>query len=248
RRYRIRRLLGSGAFGRCYRVELLNPENEQIPKVYACKILNKTAFKNSSLRNRLLGEITIMRSLPPHKHIVRFESCFEDSNFVYIVMELCSQKTLETLLRMRRTLNEYEVRYFMLQLSDAIGHMHQNKVIHRDIKFANILLDGNMRIRVTDFGLSARLNTDAERKRSFLGTQTFLAPEVVAKGKFGHSYEVDVWALGIMMYTMLYGRSPFAEKDNKDTAALYQRIMNLDVPFPTLTNQMVSDDSKNLIR
>ncbi|KAJ1963511.1 Cell cycle serine/threonine-protein kinase cdc5/MSD2, partial [Dispira parvispora] len=242
REYRPLSFLGAGAFGRCYCV--VDKNNVK----HACKVLDKQHFKNPQYHKRLINEIDVMRKLPPHPHIVNFVQCFEDSVFVYIVMELCNNDGLDRIFKNRRRLTEPEVRYFMYQLADSVEHMHKHRVIHRDLKFANILLTDPMRVKVADFGLSAMLISDKERKKSFLGTPNFLAPEVVARPKEGHSYEVDIWALGVVMYSMLYSRPPFhvsGGSKHAQSQALYHKIANEDIRFPD--SPPVSRDARFLI-
>ncbi|KAJ1657293.1 Cell cycle serine/threonine-protein kinase cdc5/MSD2 [Dispira simplex] len=242
REYRPLSFLGAGAFGRCYSV--VDKNNVK----HACKVLDKQHFKNPQYHKRLINEIDVMRKLPPHPHIVNFVQCFEDSVFVYIVMELCNNDGLDRIFKNRRRLTEPEVRYFMYQLADSVEHMHKHRVIHRDLKFANILLTDPMRVKVADFGLSAMLISDKERKKSFLGTPNFLAPEVVARPKEGHSYEVDIWALGVVMYSMLYSRPPFhvsGGSKHAQSQALYHKITNEDIRFPD--SPQVSRDARYLM-
>ncbi|KAJ1990454.1 Cell cycle serine/threonine-protein kinase cdc5/MSD2 [Dimargaris cristalligena] len=240
--YRPQEFVGAGAFGRVYSV--VNDKEER----YACKVLDKQNFKNPQYRKRLINEIETLRKLPGHPHIVGFVQCFEDNAFVYIVMELCSSKSLDAIFKTRKCISEPEVRYFMYQLIDAVEHMHKYKVIHRDLKFANVLLTESMQVKVADFGLSAMLGTDKERKKSFLGTPNFLAPEIIARTKDGHSYEVDIWALGIVMYSMLYSKPPFHVSGGAKQAQsrlLYEKISNEECRFPDTPR--VSSDAKYLI-
>ncbi|KAJ1979777.1 Cell cycle serine/threonine-protein kinase cdc5/MSD2 [Dimargaris cristalligena] len=240
--YRPQKFIGAGAFGRVYSV--VNDRGDW----YACKVLEKQSFKNLQYRKRLLIEIETLRKLPGHPHIVGFVQCFEDASFVYIVMELCSSKSLDAVFKSRKFVSEPEVRYFMYQLIDAVEHMHKYKVIHRDLKFANILLTESMQVKVADFGLSAMLGSDTERKKSFLGTPNFLAPELVTRPKEGHSFEVDIWALGIVMYSMLYSKPPFHVSGGTKQAqsnALFQKITREECRFPD--SPAVSQDAKNLI-
>ncbi|KAJ1914286.1 Cell cycle serine/threonine-protein kinase cdc5/MSD2 [Tieghemiomyces parasiticus] len=241
--YRPEEFIGSGAFGRVYRVVDCKNSGQ-----FAAKVLDKQNFKNPQYKKRLINEIEVMRKIPPHHHIVNFRACFEDTAFVYIVMELCTIKGLDTMFKTRRQLTEPEVRYFMNQLVEAVAHMHKHRVIHRDLKFANILLTEPMQVKVADFGLSAMLLSDKERKKSFLGTPNFLAPEVVNRPREGHSYEVDIWALGIVMYSMLYSKPPFHVSGGPKQAqskALYQKITHEDIRFPE--TPYVSLEAKQLI-
>jgi serine/threonine protein kinase len=86
--------------------------------------------------------------------------------------------------------------------------MHANKVIHRDLKLGNLFLSAGTAIKIGDFGLATRLAFDGERKRTLCGTPNYIAPEVL-DGRNGHSFEVDVWSIGVIIYTMLIGKPPF---------------------------------------
>ena len=119
--------------------------------------------------------------------------------------------------------------------------MHHNKVIHRDLKLGNLFLSKDMQLKVGDFGLATRVMFDGEKKRTICGTPNYIAPEVLSR-KSGHSYEADIWSIGVIIYTLLFGRPPFETSDVKKT---YKRIKLNNYVFPTNVN--VSDDAKDLI-
>jgi len=98
--------------------------------------------------------------------------------------------------------------------------LHKNKVIHRDLKLGNLFLSDKMELKLADFGLAAKLEFDGEKKKTICGTPNYIAPEIL-EGKSGHSYEVDVWSLGLVIYTMLIGKPPFETNDVKTT---YRKI------------------------
>ena len=98
--------------------------------------------------------------------------------------------------------------------------MHSNRVIHRDLKLGNLFLTEKMEIKVGDFGLAAKIEFEGERRRTICGTPNYIAPEVL-ENKNGHSYEVDIWSFGVILYTMLIGKPPFETSDVKTT---YKRI------------------------
>lgn len=132
------------------------------------------------------------------------------------------------MVKKRKKLTPKEVRYFMLQLLSGVEYMHSNKVIHRDLKMGNIFLNSNMEMKIGDFGLAAKLEFIEEKKRTMCGTPNYIAPEIV-EGIVGHSYEVDVWSIGVICYAMLYGRPPF---ETNEVRATYQRIKACDYNFP----------------
>jgi serine/threonine protein kinase len=135
-----------------------------------------------------------------HPSIVRYHECFEDSKNVYIILELCENKSLLEMLRRRQRLTEPEVRFFMLQILGATKYMHDKRVIHRDLKLGNVFLDDRMNAKLGDFGLAALLVDDNERKRTICGTPNYIAPEILCDKGYGHSYEVDLWSIGVILY------------------------------------------------
>ena len=104
------------------------------------------------------------------------------------------------MLRKRKQLTEPEVRFFMLQILGATKYMHEKRVIHRDLKLGNLFLDSKMNVKLGDFGLAALLMDDNERKRTICGTPNYIAPEVLCDTGGGHSYEVDLWSIGVIMF------------------------------------------------
>lgn len=110
----------------------------------------------------------------------------------------------------------------------AIIYLHKNRVIHRDLKLGNLFLSDKMEIKLGDFGLATKVDFEGERKKTICGTPNYIAPEIL-EGKQGHSYEVDVWSLGVIAYTLLVGKPPFETNDVKTT---YRRIRMNDYAFP----------------
>ena len=146
---------------------------------------------------------------------MRFGDCFEDSDNVYMTLELCEAGSLMDMLRRRKRFTEPESRYFMVQLIGACHYMHTHQVIHRDLKLGNLFLDADMNVKVGDFGLAALIENPGERKKTICGTPNYIAPEVLFDTANGHSFEVDTWSIGVILYTLVVGRPPFQTKDVK---------------------------------
>ena len=138
-------------------------------------------------------------------------------------------------------MTELEVQCYLQQLILAIKYMHHNKVIHRDLKLGNLFLNDKMEIKVGDFGLASKLEFEGERRRTICGTPNYIAPEILDT-KNGHSYEVDIWSLGVIIYTLLIGKPPFETPDVKIT---YKKIILCSYSFPE--NVAISDSARNLI-
>jgi polo-like kinase 1 len=179
-----------------------------------------------------------------HPNIVRFVEVFEDPENIYMILELCRNKSLMDMMRRRKRFTEPEVRFFMLQLMGALKYMHGRNVIHRDLKLGNIFLDEQMNVKIGDFGLAALLVDENERKRTICGTPNYIAPEVLFGGKDGegHSFEVDLWAVGIIMYAMLIGKPPF---QSTDVDSIYKKIRQNSFEWPETV--MVSQPAKALV-
>ena len=235
RKYYKGRLLGKGGFAKCY--EFSCAENK---KIFAGKVIAKSSLVKSRAKQKLISEIKIHKSLH-HPQIVAFEHYFEDTENVYILLEICQNQTLNDLLKRRKRLTEIEVQCYIVQLIKALKYLHSHRVIHRDLKLGNLFLTDKMELKVGDFGLATKLDFEGERKRTVCGTPNYIAPEIL-DGKTGHSYEVDIWSLGVIIYTLIIGKPPFETRDVKTT---YKRIKMNAYSFPE--NAIISEAAKNLI-
>ncbi|KAK6973775.1 serine/threonine-protein kinase PLK1 [Biomphalaria glabrata] len=232
KRYLRGRFLGKGGFAKCY--ELTDMDTKEL---WAGKIVPKSLLVKQHQKDKMAQEIAIHRSVA-HRHIVQFHTFFEDSENVYILLELCRRRSLMELHKRRKAVTEPEARYFSLQIIEACQYLHNNKVIHRDLKLGNLFLNDEMELKIGDFGLATKLDYEGERKKTLCGTPNYIAPEVL--GKKGHSYEVDVWSLGCIVFTLLVGKPPFETSCLKDT---YMRIKKNEYHIPP----KVSIPARNLI-
>ncbi|TPX49951.1 hypothetical protein SeMB42_g02425 [Synchytrium endobioticum] len=228
-------LLGEGGFAQCYQVSDSNSQ------AFAAKVIPKLSLRTPKQKHKLFAEIKIHQMLS-HPNIVKFHHVFEDDHNVYMILELCHNKTFVDLLRKRRRMTETEVRYYMLQLLGGVQYMHGQRVIHRDLKLGNLFISSDMHLKIGDFGLAAILKHDGERKKTICGTPNYIAPEVLFDTSNGHSFEVDIWSLGVVMYTMLIGKPPFQTKDVK---SIYKKIRENSYEFPLSID--VSDAGRSLI-
>lgn len=230
------RLLGEGGFARCYEVKMPGPDGKR----WAAKVIAKAAVTQPKHKNKLFAEIKIHQKMK-HPNIVKFYNCFEDHENIYMILELCENRSMMELLRHRKRLTEAETRYYMLQILGACSYMHGHGVIHRDLKLGNLFLDSNMDVQLGDFGLAALLCHPSERKKTICGTPNYIAPEILFDTANGHSYEVDIWSVGVILYTLLFGRPPFQTNDVK---AIYKKIKDCRYVFPDIP---VSESAKDLI-
>ena len=185
----------------------------------------------SSYFLQLQAEIKIHRTLK-HKNICQYKHYFEDRTNCYILLELCRNQSMNEMIKRRKRLTEPEAAYFMTQLLESTRYMHDQSVIHRDLKLGNLFLDHNMCIKVGDLGLATRVEDRDEKRKTICGTPNYIAPEIIQgdKSKRGHSFEVDIWSIGVILYTVLVGKPPYEAKDVKAT---YQRILANEYSFPS---------------
>jgi polo-like kinase 1 len=236
KKYLKGKVLGKGGFATCYEVTDMEKN-----RILAAKIVSKASLTKKRALEKLLAEIKIHKSLQ-HEYIVHFEHVFEDKENVYILLEICPNQTLKELLKKQKRFTEPECATFMVQTILAIKYLHSKKIIHRDLKLGNLLIGKMNEIKVADFGLAAKIEQDGERRRTICGTPNYIAPEVLDK-KLGHSYEVDVWSIGVICYTLLIGRPPFETNDTKTT---YRKILKANYAFPS--NVIISENAKDLIK
>lgn len=235
KKYTKGKFLGKGGFAKCY--EFTSMENN---KVMAAKIIPKATLKKSRHRQKLLSEIKIHRGLN-HPNIVKFEHVFEDNENVYILLEMCTNQTLNDLCKRRKRLTEFEAQYYIFQIVGSLKYLQKNRVIHRDLKLGNLFLNDKLEIKLGDFGLAAKLDFDNEKRHTICGTPNYLAPEVLSS-KSGHGYEVDVWSLGVVLYALVVGKPPFETPEVKMT---YEKIKKVIYSFPEQIS--LSENVKNLI-
>ena len=139
-------------------------------------------------------------------------------------------------------LSEAESQIICRQILHAIKYLHTRGVVHRDLKLGNLFLTERLGLKIGDFGLAAQVFYEGERKKTVCGTPNYLAPEVL-EGNNGHSYEVDYWSIGVILYTMLCGRPPFESPEVKQT---YQKIKQGVFSFPDHLD--INSTTKQFIR
>ncbi|XP_053896999.1 serine/threonine-protein kinase PLK1 [Malaclemys terrapin pileata] len=231
------RFLGKGGFAKCYEITELESQ-----EVFAGKIVPKSLLVKPHQKEKMSMEISIHRSLA-HRHVVGFQGFFEDSDFVFVVLELCRRRSLLELHKRRKALTEPEARYYLRQTILGCQYLHGNRVIHRDLKLGNLFLNDDMEVKIGDFGLATKVEYDGERKKTLCGTPNYIAPEVL--GKKGHSFEVDIWSIGCIMYTLLVGKPPFETSCLKET---YIRIKKNEYNIPKHINPVAANLIQKMLR
>ncbi|KAL2086438.1 hypothetical protein ACEWY4_017497 [Coilia grayii] len=236
KKYTRGRFLGKGGFAKCFEIT-----DVATKEVFAGKVVPKALLLKPHQKEKMSTEIAIHKSLD-NPHVVGFHGFFEDDDFVFVVLEICRRRSLLELHKRRKAVTEPEARYFMRQIITGCQYLHNNRVIHRDLKLGNLFLNDDMEVKIGDFGLATRIEFDGERKKTLCGTPNYIAPEVLCKK--GHSFEVDIWSLGCILYTLLVGKPPFETSCLKET---YVRIKKNDYSIPRHINPVAAGLIKRML-
>ena len=213
--------IGKGGFGLVWKVI-----HKKTQKVYCIKVIQKSGIIEQKLVDQMNREIEIMYILN-NPHCLRLKNHFEDDNNFYLVMPLAVKGQLYRVLRKFRKFDERTAAQILRETIHALQYLHSFKppIIHRDIKPENLLLNEGGRVLLADFGWSNF--SDGGVRKTFCGTPEYIAPEMLLKK--GHDTRVDIWSVGILMFELLAGYSPFVAKNNQD---LYQNIRRLKIQWP----------------
>ncbi|XP_048525308.1 serine/threonine-protein kinase MARK2 isoform X9 [Dendroctonus ponderosae] len=231
-KYKLLKTIGKGNFAK---VKLA----KHVPtgKEVAIKIIDKTQLTPGSLQ-KLFREVRIMKMLD-HPNIVKLFQVIETEKTLYLVMEYASGGEVFDYLVLHGRMKEKEARAKFRQIVSAVQYCHQKRIIHRDLKAENLLLDSEMNIKIADFGFSNEF-TPGNKLDTFCGSPPYAAPELF-QGKKYDGPEVDVWSLGVILYTLVSGSLPF---DGSTLRELRERVLRgkYRIPF------YMSTDCENLLK
>jgi len=244
----------------------LMPSNPPPERLYAMKVLNKKEMIQRNKIKRALAEQGILAA-SNHPFIVTLYHSFQSEDYLYFCMEYCMGgeffRTLQT--RPDKRLSESDARFYAAEVISALEYLHLHGYIYRDLKPENILLHQSGHIMLSDFDLSKQSEVGGApagvksitpdgvplidtrsciadfRTNSFVGTEEYIAPEVIHGN--GHSSAVDWWTVGILVYEMIYGYTPFKGADRQSTFA---NVLKRDVYFAD--HPIVSNLGKSIIR
>lgn len=230
------RCLGKGAFGTVHLVKQRNSG-----RLFAQKQFKKASLTvHKRLVEQTRTERHILESINRHAFVVKLYYAFQDQEKLYLILEYAQGGELFHHLKMERMLPESTASFYMAEMILALEHLHHNvRVIYRDLKPENCLLDAEGHLLLTDFGLSkVAIEEEGERANSVLGTIEYMAPEVI-KGE-GYDFAVDWWSLGAIGYDLLTGSPPFGGNNH---AKIQQNILKQKLKLP----YFLGPDAKDLL-
>ena len=224
---KVHNILGVGTFGR---VKLVVHKPTDTP--YALKCMRKGQIIALKQVEHVMNEKKIL-AMCDHPFLLQLAAAYQDADELYMLLELALGGELFTILRERQKFDEPTSRFYGANVAAAFEYLHERKIVYRDLKPENLLLDGKGYLKVVDFGFAKII---VDRTWTLCGTPEYLAPEIIANK--GHNLGVDWWAIGILMYEMLVGYPPFCADDPMD---IYQKILRGKISFPAILSKNAKD-------
>lgn len=195
--------------------------------IVAIKIISKLTTSNTFKRKFLHREIDVVRGLN-HRNIIKYYRSIETTHRIYIVMEYARNGSLLDMIRRENYFSELKAKHVYHQLIDALEYIHSRGIVHRDIKCENILFDDNDVLKIIDFGFASCYKENRRAlSETYCGSRAYCCPELL-KQKPYQPHAADIWASGVVLFAMVYGKLPF---DDSDPAKLLKQVQS-KVHFP----------------
>lgn len=235
-RFEIRELLGRGGYGEVYLAT-----DCQLSRSVALKVPRSDRLRESADLEEFLQEARTAASLR-HPGIVTVYDVHSDEDGIYIVMEFVEGDTLSKHVK-RNPPSQSEAVRLMIEMAEAIAYAHERGLVHRDLKSANILVDGQGKIRIADFGLAIHERGQRLLARAAAGTPAYMAPEQVRGETHRLDGRTDIWSLGVIFYWLLTGRRPF---DGASEAEVFNEILHREPRPPRQISASISRELERI--
>uniref|UniRef100_A0A672SX62 Ribosomal protein S6 kinase n=1 Tax=Sinocyclocheilus grahami TaxID=75366 RepID=A0A672SX62_SINGR len=244
--FELLKVLGTGAYGKVFLVRKVSGHDSG--KLYAMKVLKKaTIVQKAKTAEHTRTERQVLEHIRQSPFLVTLHYAFQTDTKLHLILDYVNGGELFTHLVQRVRFKEQEVTLYSGEIVLALEHLHKLGIVYRDLKLENILLDSNGHIVLTDFGLSKEFH-EVERAYSICGTIEYMAPEIVAGGESGHDKAVDWWSMGVLMYELLTGGSPFTVDGNENSHSdIAERIMKKNPPFLKDMGHLAKDIIQKLL-
>ena len=243
--YRFDKKIGAGTYGKVYR-----GVHKRTNFTVAIKTLDKARIKEKGMTEKVMRETHILKllSVEGHPHVVRLFEFIETPTKFFMVMTHCPGGDFFDFLAYRGSVTEEEARVLFLQIMSGVEYCHFNNVVHRDLKPENLLIDANCNVQLADFSLANTVNVavsnegfDPDKLVTSCGSPNYAAPEIVSGIEYD-GFQVDIWSLGVILYSLVCGMLPF---DDDNPIFLFRQIKSGQYPDPP---KSLSEDCRLLLK
>jgi len=232
--YEILKVIGNGYVGK-----VLLAKQKDKGQLLAIKSMKKLDIIKNRVKENIKQEKKILESID-FPFIIKYYNCFQDQEKIYFVFEFCNGGELFYHLQKKSRFNEDLVKFYAAEIYLTLQYLHSKKILYRDLKPENLILDKSGHLKLIDFGLSISDISEKNLANGFCGTMEYLPPELLLDQDYGFSF--DWWGFGVLIYEMFHGYPPFSDNNRK---TLFNKILHKRVEFG---NVNMSPEAKDLIQ
>lgn len=222
-------VIGRGSYAK-----VVQAEHKRTKQIYAIKIIKKVKCTDEDDNDWIQTEKSVFETASNHPFLVGLHSCFQSDSRLFFVIEFIPGGDLMFHMQRQQKLSEDHARFYSAEIILALHFLHSRRIIYRDLKLDNVLIDHDGHIKLTDFGMCKENIGPYDKTSTFCGTPNYIAPEILRGEEYGFS--VDFWALGVLMFEMMAGRCPFPIPPNEDQQntedLLFEMILERQIRIP----------------